>query len=64
MKYIDFEDMPVYRKSASFADAVWDIVGSWEWFSKRTLGIQFVNSSDSIPANMADIKVTKHNLER
>ena len=40
MKYIGFEDMPVYRKSASFADAVWDIVGSWEWFSKSKILLQ------------------------
>src|SRR6185437_13254491 len=32
----------------------WDIVLSWDYFAKDTIGKQFVNAADSISANIAE----------
>lgn len=33
---------------------VWNIVIAWDWFAKRTVGVQFVTAIDSISANIAE----------
>ena len=33
---------------------VWNIVINWEWFSKKTVGAQFVTAIDSVSANIAE----------
>lgn len=33
---------------------VWNIAVEWDWFAKKTVGIQFVTAIDSISANIAE----------
>ena len=54
MGTLRFEDLRVYQKSEALADLVWDIVVSWDRFSKDTVGRQLVRSADSIGANIAE----------
>ncbi|MBX3293017.1 MAG: four helix bundle protein [Acidobacteria bacterium] len=49
-----FESLRVYRLSEELSDALWEIVGKWDSFSKDTLGKQIVRSADSIGANLAE----------
>lgn len=54
MIYKKLEDIPAYKISSGLSDYVWEIVASWEWFAKRTIGGQFVNAIDSMAANFAE----------
>lgn len=54
MKYLEFNDLDCYKRAFTLADYIWGIVITWDWFAKKTLGIQFVTAIDSISANIAE----------
>jgi four helix bundle protein len=43
-----------YKSSFAFTNEVWNIVLKWDYFSRDTIGKQFVNAADSISANIAE----------
>jgi four helix bundle protein len=49
-----FEDLRVYRTAEKLADAIWDIVVTWETFAKNAVGDQLLRAADSIGANIAE----------
>ncbi len=53
-KYLKLEDMVAYKKATELADKVYTVVSRWSWFDKRTLGSQWVDSTDSIAGNLAE----------
>lgn len=53
-KYIEVEDLEVYTLSFNLSNKVWDIVMGWNVFAQNTIGSQFVRSTDSISANIAE----------
>ncbi len=53
-KYLKLNDIEAYRVSFHLSNFVWDKVMQWEWLQKKTFGAQFVNSVDSISANIAE----------
>ena len=52
--YLKLNDIYAYKKSFNLSNYVWKNVVNWDWFSKQTIGSQFVNSTDSISANLAE----------
>ncbi|OGH21222.1 MAG: hypothetical protein A2958_01830 [Candidatus Levybacteria bacterium RIFCSPLOWO2_01_FULL_38_13] len=54
MKYLELNDITSYKKAFLLSNYVWDIISSWKFFEKETVGIQFVRSIDSISANIAE----------
>lgn len=48
------EDLEVYLLAEQFSDEIWDIVISWDFFSKDTVGKQMTRAADSIGANIAE----------
>lgn len=54
MKYLQLNDIDCYKRALSLSNYVWDIVIDWDWFSKKTVGVQFVTAIDSISANIAE----------
>jgi four helix bundle protein len=54
MAKTNFEKLRVYRLSETLADAIWDIVETWQPFARRTVGGQLVRAADSIGANIAE----------
>ena len=54
MKYLQLNDIDSYKKALALSNYVWGIVIIWEWFPKKTVGIQFVTAIDSISANLAE----------
>ncbi len=54
MKYLQLNDIDCYKKALSLSNYVWDVVSEWDWFAKKTVGIQFVTAMDSISANIAE----------
>lgn len=54
MNYLKLNDITCYKSSFLLSNYVWDIIITWEWFAKKTIGIQFANAIDSISANIAE----------
>ena len=54
MAFLRFEDLRVFQLAEKLCDDVWDIVISWKYFEKNTVGIQLVKAADSIGANIAE----------
>ena len=54
MSKTSFEDLEVYQLAEKLADLIWEIVSEWDNFAKNTVGMQMVDSSDSICANIAE----------
>jgi four helix bundle protein len=53
-KYLTLNDIKAYIIAYKLSNYVWEIVIQWDWFAKKTLGGQFVESTDSISANIAE----------
>ena len=51
--YLTYRDVKAYKIAFELSNYVWKIVMGWDGFAKRTIGGQFVNSTDSISANIA-----------
>lgn len=54
MPYEPMESKRVYQRAEAVADQFWEMVGAWEWFAKRTVGMQLARAVDSIGANIAE----------
>ena len=53
-KYLKLEDINACKISFDLSNYVWDIVIKWNYFSRDTVGKQYVDSADSISANIAE----------
>lgn len=53
-KYIKLVDIRAYVISRELSKIVWEEVTKWDYFSKKTVGDQFVRATDSIGANIAE----------
>ena len=51
---MEIENLEIYKISISIGDKVWDIVSSWKYFEKDTIGKQLTRSADSISANISE----------
>jgi four helix bundle protein len=49
-----FEKLRVYNLAEKLSDFVWDIVTKWDYLPQKTVGVQLINSADSIGANIAE----------
>ncbi|MEP6913630.1 MAG: four helix bundle protein [bacterium] len=54
MERTNFEKLQVYKLAEKLADGIWDVVRSWDYFAKDTVGKQMVKAADSIGANIAE----------
>jgi four helix bundle protein len=54
MDAIKLEELDIYQLALEVGEDVWRLVQKWEYFSKRTVGEQFVEAADSISANIAE----------
>ena len=53
-RYLMLNDITAYKIAFHLSNYVWDIVVKWNYFAKDTIGKQFVKSTDSISANLAE----------
>lgn len=53
-KYLQLNDIAVYKASFQVSNYVWDIVVKFSSFEKDTIGKQFARAVDSISANIAE----------
>ena len=54
IKYLTINDIRSYEISSKLSDYIWEIIIKWDYFAKTTLGSQWVRSTDSISANIAE----------
>lgn len=52
--YLTLEKITSYNLAFNLSNEVWRIVLKWDYFSKDTIGKQFVRATDSISANIAE----------
>ena len=53
-KYLKLNDIEAYKKAFILSNQVWELVMTWEYFAKDTVGKQLVRAIDSISANIAE----------
>ena len=53
-KGLRLEDLEVHKVSMEIGDIVWAIVSKWEYFERKTLGVQLVSAADSIALNVSE----------
>lgn len=44
----------LYELTMKFSNRIWELVDSWKYFEKDTIGKQIVRSSDSVSANLKE----------
>jgi four helix bundle protein len=53
-KYLKLNDIDCYKRALALSQYIWEIVNKWNWFPKRTIGVQYVTSIDSISSTIAE----------
>jgi len=54
VNYIDLKDFELYNLSRDLSGKAWKIYSGLDWRQKKIIGDQFISSSDSIGANIAE----------
>ena len=54
MERTNFEKLHVYKLAEDLADGIWDVVRTWDYLAKDTVGKQMIRAADSIGANIAE----------
>jgi four helix bundle protein len=50
----NFDKLKIYCETCNFSDKIWEICINWDYFAKKTIGLQLIRSADSISANIAE----------
>ncbi len=53
-KFLQLNDIGDYKASFHLSNYVWDIVMTWDYLARDTIGKQFIRAIDSISANIAE----------
>lgn len=52
--YFSIKDTRAYQLASEAGEIVWNEVQKWQWLEKKTIGIQWIESTDSISANLVE----------
>ena len=63
-KYILVKDLEVYKLSRELSKLAWEIFSKFDWESKKIFGNQFVESTDSVGANIVEGYGRFHYLDK
>ena len=63
-KYIVLKNLEVYKLSRELSKIGWEIYGELSWQDKKIIGDQFIESTDSTGANIAEGYSRYHYLDR
>jgi len=53
-KTLQLEELKVYLVAMEIGEIVWNLINKWDYFSKKTLGAQFIEAADSIALNISE----------
>ena len=54
MSYNKIEELDVYNLAEELSDEIWNVVLTWDFFARDTVGKQICRAADSISANIAE----------
>lgn len=63
-RYIQLKDLEVYRLTRELSQIAWEIYQDLDWQDKKTMGDQFLTSTDSTGANIAEGYGRYHYLDQ
>jgi len=63
-KYIQLEDLEVYQLARNLSKIGWEIYEPLDWQTKKISGDQFIESTDSVGANIAEGYGRFHYLDK
>lgn len=63
-KYIELKDLEVYKLARKLSQIAWSVYEKLDWQDKRIMGNQFIESADSVGANIAEGYGRFHYLDR
>jgi len=63
-KYIKLQDLEVYQLARELSRIGWEIYSSFDWQIKKIMGDQFIESTDSVGANIAEGYSRYHYLDK
>ena len=50
----ELDDLQVYQLAMDMGERNWDVVASWTYFEKDTIGKQLTRAADSVAANISE----------
>jgi four helix bundle protein len=62
--YILLQDLDVYKLSRELSRMCWEVYDKLEWQDKKIMGNQFIESADSVGANIAEGYKRYHYLDK
>lgn len=62
--YIELKKLEVYKLAKELSKISWEVYKDLNWYDKKIMGEQFVTSTDSIGANIAEGYGKYHYLEK
>ena len=63
-KHIPLEELEIYKLARGLSKIGWEIYKDLDWQDKKTMGNQFIESVDSVGANIAEGYGRFHYLEK
>ena len=63
-KYIVLKDLEVYQLARELSAMGWEIYDKLDWQDRKTMGDQFIRSTDSVGANVAEGYGRFHYLDK
>ena len=63
-KYIALKDLEVYQLARQLSSIAWNIFSSMTYEQKKVIGDQFIRSTDSVGANIAEGYARFHYLDK
>lgn len=63
-QYITLEDLEVYKLAQELSGIGWEIYSVFDWQTKKITGDQFIESTDSVGANIAEGYGRFHYLDK
>lgn len=64
MAYISLEDLKIYQLSRNYSKEAWKIYSHFDWQKKKIIGDQYIRSTDSVGANIAEAHGRFHYLDK
>jgi len=61
---VDIKDLEVYKRSRELSKIAWEVYKDMNWRDKKIMGDQFIQSIDSIGANIAEGFGRYHYLDK
>jgi four helix bundle protein len=63
-KYIELKDLDVYKLARELSSFAWTVYEGLQWQDKKIMGDQFIESTDSVGANIAEGYGRYHYLDK